>query len=104
MRSFPELWTEVRRARLRPEHAVALNTPEVFNTSQAAIITKEREENRQAMKMELVSHLGLTATYSLSAHHYWGVRERTQTLLKHSSKGTRIQSKLSFNVSEILNI
>lgn len=64
MRSFPELWTEVRRAGLRPEHTVILNTPEVFNTSQAAIITKEREENRQAMKMELFSHLGPTATFS----------------------------------------
>lgn len=75
MRSFPELWTEVWRAGLRPEH----NTPEVFNTSQAAIITKEREENRQALKMELFSHLGPTATFSPSAHRYWGERENPNT-------------------------
>lgn len=98
MRSFPELWTEVWRAGLRPEH----NTPEVFNTSQAAIITKEREENRQALKMELFSHLGPTATFSPSQHIATGVRERTQTQLKHNSKGTRILSKqiLVLNVKE----
>jgi len=100
MRSFPELWTEVQRASLRAEHTVTLNTAQVFNTSQAAIITKEREENRQAMKMELFSHLGLTATYSPSAHRNWGVREGTQTQLKHNSNSARIQSKLSLNVNK----